>query len=718
MKFKNRQLVKKLIKFEIGYHLLIWIVIRPILNKVFQIYLNTNSGIAFNENMLFNLLSIPGILVTLFIFILMTITIYYELSVVITMINRTKNNQPILLGQLLLEKISDLDVLKHPSTFLLAFVLVFLFPLVHVGYVNSLIFRLRIPNFITSELKLTLMGQIGLVLLYGLIAVLFLSVCLTPIIMVIQKENFIKAIKTQKQLILQASHKVKGIILVIMSLWFFCECLFKHFIPQAVLRNSDFNRFFFKYLVRYPSFRAELLRYLSVTILSIMLMCLFIYIILKYVPINNNQVYKAYNFKFFNQLKSRMISEYEKLRGIALYQKHSKLVKNSIKVVSVLFVYLSTHDLLLTILLTVVLFWYAYFPRLGDILICLLFVYVISIQTTDFISTFFTILLIGLMVYIGVCIFEPTVISKKQFTYLFDKTISIIKNWRFYKRYPKLVIGFFIFLALDVVIIYFNEVPSVHQPYVIGHRGSFYQVENSVEAILYASNHKADMIEIDVILSSDNVPMVIHDQSLQRLANQNLNVSDLTYEQLKTIMITQDQITTSIPSLKEVIDALKQYESESILLIEFKMSGQRGMDLTSQVIEVVEESGYQNKCAFMSLDYQITQYLQDKKPEWWIGYCVYGSVGKMNRFNLWKMNIDFLAVEESNVTNNLIHQAKLASVPIYVWTVDRIETMKQYLNMGVDGIITNYPQEARKIVDEYIEDHPRQTLIPFRQYPQ
>lgn len=718
MKYKNRQLVKNLIKFEIGYHLLIWIVIRPILNKVFQIYLNTKLGIAFNEHMLFNVLSIPGILVTLFIFILMTMAIYYELSVIITMIHRTKNNQPILLKQLLLEKISDLDVLKHPSTFLLAFVLVFLFPLVHVGYVNSLIFRLRIPNFITGELKLTLMGQIGLVLLYGVIAVMFLSVCLTPVIMVVQKENFIKAIKTQKQLWLQASSKVKGIILAMMSLWFVCECLFKHFIPQAVLRNSDFNRFFFKYLVRHPSFRVELLRYLSVTILSTIFMCVFIHIILKYLPINNHQVYHAYNSKLFNRLKNRMTSVYEKLKSMALYQKYSGFIKVCIKVGCILYVYLFINDLFLTLLLTTVLFGYTYFPRLGDILICLLLVYAISIQTTDFVSTFFTILLIGLIVYVGVCIFEPTVISKKQFTFLFDKMISMIKNWRFYQRYPKFVIGLFIFLVFDVVVIYFSEVPSVHPPYVIGHRGSFYQVENSVEAILYASEHKADMIEIDVILSSDNVPMVIHDQSLQRLANQNLNVSDLTYEQLKNITITQDQITTSIPSLKEVIEALKQNKSESILLIELKMSGQKGLDLAKQVIEVVEENSYQNKSAFMSIDYQITQYLQDQKPEWWIGYCVYGSVGKMNRFNLWKMNIDFLAVEESNVTNSLVNQAKLASVPIYVWTVDRTGVMWQYLNMGVDGIITNYPQEAREIVDEYIQNHHRQTIVPFGQYPQ
>lgn len=68
----------------------------------------------------------------------------------------------------------------------------------------------------------------------------------------------------------------------------------------------------------------------------------------------------------------------------------------------------------------------------------------------------------------------------------------------------------------------------------MGHRGSAQGVENTVEAVQGAIDAGADYAEIDVLLSKDNVPMVIHDADLSRLAGTRGGVYDFTAEELQS----------------------------------------------------------------------------------------------------------------------------------------------------------------------------------------
>lgn len=90
----------------------------------------------------------------------------------------------------------------------------------------------------------------------------------------------------------------------------------------------------------------------------------------------------------------------------------------------------------------------------------------------------------------------------------------------------------------------------------------------------------------------------------------------------------------------------------------------------------------------MSLDLDTVQYLQSQRPEWWIGYCIYGSAGDIEG-SLWNQGIDFLAIEENRATVSFVEKANRNWVPVYVWTVDDESRMIQYLELGVSGIITN-----------------------------
>ena len=224
-------------------------------------------------------------------------------------------------------------------------------------------------------------------------------------------------------------------------------------------------------------------------------------------------------------------------------------------------------------------------------------------------------------------------------------------------------------------------------------------------AVQAAGEYGADFAEIDVQLSADGVPVVLHDANLWRLAGQALNVEDLTAEELASIELLptgNGEAGGHIPTFEAVLRQLADSSNSMGLLVELKPGGDNGADLTAAVLKLVEESGLGSRLMFMSQDYPSMAVLQQAHPEWWVGYCAYTSSGYLDE-GIWQYDIDFLAVEESMVSNRLTRLARSQSLPIYVWSVYDSDRMLQYLQMGVTGLITDFPDIARSVVDAYQE---------------
>ncbi len=103
---------------------------------------------------------------------------------------------------------------------------------------------------------------------------------------------------------------------------------------------------------------------------------------------------------------------------------------------------------------------------------------------------------------------------------------------------------------------------------VIGHRGaSAYEPENTLRSFLRAAELGADMVELDVHLSADGVPVVIHDARLERSTNGRGPVRERTWAELRRLDAGQGE---RIPSLPEVLEALR---GRCGLYIELKAPG-------------------------------------------------------------------------------------------------------------------------------------------------
>lgn len=270
-----------------------------------------------------------------------------------------------------------------------------------------------------------------------------------------------------------------------------------------------------------------------------------------------------------------------------------------------------------------------------------------------------------------------------------------LKNSLFVQKHKRAIVILLAILLFWGLFTAIHITAVLHDPIVIGHRGSAQGVENTLESIQGAIDAGADYAEVDILLSADGVPMVVHDTNLKRLSGGNLNIYDLTAKQLGDITLSQNGATGRISTLEEVV---AYCEGKILLAVEYKLHGREKDDPVEAVMRIIEKSAYQKDCLFLSLDYTLVAQMKQRHPAYRTGYCVYGNVGRLTPSAIRQMDVDFLLVEEWMASSNLVNACRRAWVPVYVWTVNDVGKMDDYLRMGVRGLVTDHPEDAVRLI--------------------
>jgi glycerophosphoryl diester phosphodiesterase len=230
---------------------------------------------------------------------------------------------------------------------------------------------------------------------------------------------------------------------------------------------------------------------------------------------------------------------------------------------------------------------------------------------------------------------------------------------------------------------------------IIAHRGAAgSRPENTLASVEEALKQDTDWVEIDVQETLDGRVVVIHDSDYMKIAQVNLKVWDATYADLDAIDIGGwfdpaygDQRT---PLLSEVLEMAK---GKAKVIIELKYYG-HDEDLENRVIREVEAAGMADQVAIMSLSYPAIQKFQKLRPHWRTGVLAATSVG-----NIAGLQGDFLAVRSAIASPGLVNSVGSAGKDLYVWTVNDPLEISKMASKGVDGIITDEPGLARKVLE-------------------
>ena len=230
---------------------------------------------------------------------------------------------------------------------------------------------------------------------------------------------------------------------------------------------------------------------------------------------------------------------------------------------------------------------------------------------------------------------------------------------------------------------------------IIAHRGAAgVRPENTMAAVLKAIDDSADWVEIDVQETADGEVIVAHDSDFMKLAGVELKVWDATMSDLAHIDIGSSfdhaYAAERTPTLRDVLTAAR---GKSKVMIELKYYG-HNIDLENRVARLVEETAMTDQVAVMSLKLPIVERMRELRPAWRTGILAARAVGDLS-----KLDTDFIAVNTGQVSVGLIKRSKAAGKKLYVWTVDEPVTMSRMISMGVDGLITNQPALARKVIE-------------------
>lgn len=235
----------------------------------------------------------------------------------------------------------------------------------------------------------------------------------------------------------------------------------------------------------------------------------------------------------------------------------------------------------------------------------------------------------------------------------------------------------------------------------IGHRGAAgYEPENTILSFRKAISLRVDYIELDVHLSKDKIPVVMHDGSLDRTTNGKGRISEKPVSEIKKYR-TKDK-NQPVPTLQEIINKLK---GKTKFNIEVK-----GIKPAEKTCELIKKNKIEKDVIVSSNHVSSLLTVKKNLPELktaLIYYATKTTLGQyifvflslivfpltksiiLNRAKL--ANVNYINLSYPFATRNFIKKLHKFSFKVNVWTVNKKDTIQRMKELHVDGIISDFP---------------------------
>lgn len=266
---------------------------------------------------------------------------------------------------------------------------------------------------------------------------------------------------------------------------------------------------------------------------------------------------------------------------------------------------------------------------------------------------------------------------------------------------------------------------------IIGHRGHVSAFpENTIESFLSAVKTGIEGIELDLVISADKQVVVSHEHYMRsdymvtpdgkripRSKEKDLRLYEMTYDSIAQYdsgslknrkFRNQRNLPTYKPLLSQVFDTVEAYRKQHQLqpvtyFLEVKSAPQdydisqpQPQEFVDLIMDVVAARSLQEKVIIMSFDAAILHFVKEFYPEMKVSYLWYkkGIEESLNELSFTPEYVSpyFKRLNKAETVASLQQQG----IKVVPWTVNSRRNIRKMIHLGVDGIISDYPERVLK----------------------
>ncbi|MBQ3529246.1 MAG: hypothetical protein IJA47_01990 [Oscillospiraceae bacterium] len=223
----------------------------------------------------------------------------------------------------------------------------------------------------------------------------------------------------------------------------------------------------------------------------------------------------------------------------------------------------------------------------------------------------------------------------------------------------------------------------------VAHRGlSGIETENTNAAFVAAGNRSYYGIETDIHRTADGKFVVIHDNSLTRVAGIEMNVEEMDLSALQEVVLfdkdgSKNRVDLRLPVLDNYISICKKYGKHCVLELKSDFTQEE----IGAIVNIIKEHDYLDSVTFISFVYDNLTKIRSLLPNQSAQFLFKQfEDGLVERLVADKLDVD---VYHKVLTEDIVAMLHSNGLTVNCWTVDDKERAEELAQWGVDYITTN-----------------------------
>jgi len=214
----------------------------------------------------------------------------------------------------------------------------------------------------------------------------------------------------------------------------------------------------------------------------------------------------------------------------------------------------------------------------------------------------------------------------------------------------------------------------------IGHRGAAgHAPENTLAAIRKGIELGADSVEIDLRCTEDGVLVALHDATVNRTTKGKGRVDTLSLADIRTLNAGKDE---RIPTLEEVLSVAT---GKAGVMLELKVAG-----LAHLAAETVRRTGFKGPVIYASFLHEELPHVRSVDRDALL-MVLFGRLPRAPVARAMAQSPTHVGLRHDTVTRRLVEEFHREDLLVWVYTADNRRDIQRVISIGVDGVISNFP---------------------------